>query len=388
MKATPRAHTYALSLLRCYPRAWRARYEEEAIAVLEERPATLRTLFDLLLGMLDAYLHTHLFTERKFVIMQQARNSQLNIFSAFALCTPLLVLYILLGPRTLPGWDLKSPVDGPSILPNTVLVLQLVLSSVFCALVASLIGASAFIKSTLRQAFAGKQKQEWRPFHWNLLSFLPFALALCLCAGSLLLGSNYAGLFFFAASLLLLVFLLFQFISNLLRLRQGIREKTLSWRFMQPTLLPGLLTMLVLALTYLVITQQFFFLLMPLGKYLSVNPPIFFDVLLALATIILASSIIGGVVYLKRKLQSTTFAPDFLRRTLFPAILTTLAMIVILAAMLYHTWVVDTSINALGWTLRSVPLLNIISCCMTAATVASCISCWRAFSAQRALTPA
>ncbi len=388
MKTTPRAHIYALSLLRCYPRAWRARYEEEAIAVLEERPATLRTLFDLLLGMLDAYLHAHLFTERKFVIMQQARNSQLNIFSAFALCTPLLVLYILLGPRALPGWDLKSPVDGSSILPHTVLVLQLVLASVFCALVASLIGAGAFIKSTLKEVFAGKQKQALRAFRWNLLSFLPLALALCLCAGSLLLRSSYAGLFFSAASLLLLAFLLFQFISNLLRLRQGMREKTLSWRFMQPTLLPGLLAMLVLVLTYLVITQQFFFLLMPLGNYLSINPSIFFDVLLALAASILASLIIGGVVYLKRKLQRTTFAPDFLRRTLFSAMLTTLAMIVMLAVMLYHTWVVDTSVNALGWTLRSVPLLNIISCCVAIATVASCMSCWRAFSAQRALAPA
>lgn len=383
MNSTPRAQHYALSLLRCYPRAWRERYEEEAIAVLEERPATLRTLFDLLLGMLDAYLHTHLFTERKFVIMQQARNSQLNVFSIFVLCIPLLLLYIVFGPRILPNWDLKSPIQTIFILPNTALVLQIVLSAIFCAVVASLIGGTAFIRGTLRQTFAGRQKQDLRPLRWNLYSFLFLALAVFLSPVFLLRGGSYAGLVFFAVEILLFAFFSLQFISNLLRLRQGIRAKTLSWRFMQPTLLPGLMSTLALVITFLMVTQQFFILL---AVHLHLNTQIVFDGLLALAGILLACTIISGIIYLRQKIQNVTFASHFLSRTLIPAILTTLAMLVILGVLLYHTWIVDTNVNALGWTRLSVPLLNIILFCFILATLTSCISCWRAFSAQRMLT--
>jgi hypothetical protein len=56
--------------------------------------------------------------------------------------------------------------------------------------------------------------------------------------------------------------------------------------------------------------------------------------------------------------------------------------------MLYHTWIIDTHVNALGWTLLSVPFLNITCCCFALATLVACVSCWRAFSAQRFLTAA
>lgn len=44
-------------LLRLYPRAWRERYGDELVALLEEHPATLVDLFDLIRGALDARLH-------------------------------------------------------------------------------------------------------------------------------------------------------------------------------------------------------------------------------------------------------------------------------------------------------------------------------------------
>lgn len=43
-------------LLRLYPAAWRARYEDEFLALLEERPVSPFDAFDILLGALDARL--------------------------------------------------------------------------------------------------------------------------------------------------------------------------------------------------------------------------------------------------------------------------------------------------------------------------------------------
>jgi len=44
-------------LLRLYPGAWRDRYGDELVALLEEHPATALELFDLMRGALDAHLH-------------------------------------------------------------------------------------------------------------------------------------------------------------------------------------------------------------------------------------------------------------------------------------------------------------------------------------------
>ncbi len=41
-------------LVRLYPRAWRRRYEEEFVALLEEQPLTLGVVFDVVRGALDA----------------------------------------------------------------------------------------------------------------------------------------------------------------------------------------------------------------------------------------------------------------------------------------------------------------------------------------------
>lgn len=85
MQSSPRYHKYALRLLHLYPQAWRERYADEAVAILEERPATLRTLCDLVLGMVDARLHGQLLAERNVLMQQRVRNSQVAIFCSFLL---------------------------------------------------------------------------------------------------------------------------------------------------------------------------------------------------------------------------------------------------------------------------------------------------------------
>jgi hypothetical protein len=44
-------------LVRLYPGPWRDRYEEEFLALLEDRPPTARDMLDTILGALDAHLH-------------------------------------------------------------------------------------------------------------------------------------------------------------------------------------------------------------------------------------------------------------------------------------------------------------------------------------------
>ncbi len=48
------------ALLRLYPRAWRERYGDELLALLEDRPASPLDLVDLARGAFDARLHPQL----------------------------------------------------------------------------------------------------------------------------------------------------------------------------------------------------------------------------------------------------------------------------------------------------------------------------------------
>ena len=43
------------ALLRLYPRAWRERYGDEIVALLGERPPTLKDQFDLIRGAIDGF---------------------------------------------------------------------------------------------------------------------------------------------------------------------------------------------------------------------------------------------------------------------------------------------------------------------------------------------
>lgn len=77
------------ALLHLYPRSWRDRYEEEVLAMLEQRSLSLADEVNLLFGALDAQLHPHLGTtgmslyERIVHMFSTLRRSLLAIFCAF-----------------------------------------------------------------------------------------------------------------------------------------------------------------------------------------------------------------------------------------------------------------------------------------------------------------
>lgn len=76
-------------LLCLYPRAWRARYEEEFLVVLASHPFSLFEGLDVMRGALDAHLHPYLGTsimewsERIRYMLSILRRSLLTIFCAY-----------------------------------------------------------------------------------------------------------------------------------------------------------------------------------------------------------------------------------------------------------------------------------------------------------------
>ncbi len=367
------AHSCALRLLRHYPHAWRERYADEASAVLEERPATFRTLFDLLLGMLDAYLHTELFTERKFVMLQRLRNSQINIFGSFVCFAFFWTVYSLIDANIyqsgVPSYDLASSV------PNYAFVFPLVRIIGLLAVLTTLIGGCSFITLALKQAFA-RDQQNIFPFACILIS--TFASALLI--GITILEINF---YMFYSWVMLpifvacfIIFLLFALLGSLFRLWQGIKNAELSLRFMYPILIPGLVILVIMGTFFL----TFFY---DLSSYLFVSKNRM--ILLPLALLIIVGSICGGTVYLARRLRQIEFSPHALHLTFTLASLTALAMLVMLGLLLYETQIIDLHANALGFKLLRIPLLNIIAVGTALPTAFACISLWRGFKARQEL---
>jgi len=75
-------------LLRLYPRTWRARYEEELLAMLEARPPSFPDTIDMLFGAVDAHLHPYLgsrgipLQERIVHMIRTLRGSLITLFCA------------------------------------------------------------------------------------------------------------------------------------------------------------------------------------------------------------------------------------------------------------------------------------------------------------------
>jgi len=70
-------------LVRLYPRAWRARYEEETVALLDQQHASLKSGIDLVRGAADAHLHQHFVTGRRPSMAARLRASASAVFCAY-----------------------------------------------------------------------------------------------------------------------------------------------------------------------------------------------------------------------------------------------------------------------------------------------------------------
>jgi len=110
-------------LVTLYPRAWRRRYEQEMLALLEQHRVTLLTVLDLLFGMISARLNPAYRDDAGpvlFTSLPRAARMALAAWGAFVLCVAVasgpidLAMFLLLtGQRTIPWFP-----GGGSILTS------------------------------------------------------------------------------------------------------------------------------------------------------------------------------------------------------------------------------------------------------------------------------
>jgi hypothetical protein len=159
-------------LLWLYPRAWRARYRVEMLALLGRYPVTLWTLADLPVAAVDAHLSRRVLPQEVFTMAQRIRTGANAMLAAFALffIAWVMVPFISGSPAT---WD-------PLVLAHPEIGYALVafrLAGVVAAL-ALLVGGLPLLVATIGQA----PREGRRDMGWRLA--IPAVLAAALIAYS------------------------------------------------------------------------------------------------------------------------------------------------------------------------------------------------------------
>jgi hypothetical protein len=139
----------AALVLRLYPAAWRERYGDEMLAVLEQHRATPRTWLNLGMGALDAHLHHDLLTGKVVPMLQRLRSGAIATFCAIVIFG---VAIAFLGRTT----DPQPPFDAVAHAhPEIGLAFSIIQYAADAAALALLVGGipiliSAFRRTVLR----------------------------------------------------------------------------------------------------------------------------------------------------------------------------------------------------------------------------------------------
>ena len=170
--------TWACRLLICYPRAWRERYSREMELVLQKSPIMLWTLFDLVLGALDARLHPDLLPGRIITMASRIRTSEVAIFCAFVAYAVTWFIERNYIRDPLSSWE---PVV--QLHPEIGIALTVVDGISLVVLLAMVAGALPVLYAILRNAL---REQQWKPV--KLLAIPLIAAAVLLVYLLLLAG--------------------------------------------------------------------------------------------------------------------------------------------------------------------------------------------------------
>ena len=155
-------------LLYLYPQAWRTRYEEEFLALLEECPCSPWTIWDACLGAIDAHLHLETVTGRMVPLMNKLRTTEVMVFCAY-------IGFVVAGL----GFGKMVEYDDFTNLMNhntqVGAAYWTLYAGAFAALLAVLVGGLPIAVAVGRYAIATK--------HWRLLALFavpPLSLAVWL----------------------------------------------------------------------------------------------------------------------------------------------------------------------------------------------------------------
>lgn len=166
-------------LLRLYPPAWRERYADEFAALLGERPASPRDSFDIVLGALDARLHTDAVTGRLVPMIKRLRSSEIGIFCAS----------VLFGVAWLGVWQMRDPLpvweNAVRLHPEIRTAFVAVEVAGLVVFLAVLAGGLPLLLSAIKQAFAARR--------WSALALwlVPFLAAAALAGYGALASASW-----------------------------------------------------------------------------------------------------------------------------------------------------------------------------------------------------
>jgi hypothetical protein len=161
-------------LLLLYPGDWRARYEDEFTALLEECPRSPVVLFDVMTGAVDARLHLHALLGRTLSMTTRLRSAEITIFCGF-------ILFVLSGI----GFQKMSEdfVHVQQVYPAIGTPFNVIVAGAVVALLGVLAGGLPLAFAALRYAL--------RERRWDIvLLFLVPPVALAVWLGYLFLLIN------------------------------------------------------------------------------------------------------------------------------------------------------------------------------------------------------
>ena len=155
-------------LLRLYPRAWRDRYGDEFLALLESCPLSLGMVGDICLGAVDARLHLDTLLGRICSYMNRLRNTAIVVFCAYI---GFVVAGLAFG-KMVEYDDFQNLLHSNSSVAISYWTLY---AGAFAALAAVLVGGLPLAFAAARSAIAGRR--------WGLLALFavpPLSLAVWL----------------------------------------------------------------------------------------------------------------------------------------------------------------------------------------------------------------
>lgn len=161
-------------LVHLYPHTWRERYEEEFLAMLEQRPLSLLDGIDILFGALNAHLHPELGTtglslrEKMVRMISTLRHSLLAIFCAY-------VAFILAGGAFQKMTESGNLVEVARTNSMVDVSFRVVVIGAFIALSAMLVCGLPVAVAVIRSALTQKR---YGPLFLLAVPFLAFAVFL------------------------------------------------------------------------------------------------------------------------------------------------------------------------------------------------------------------
>ena len=223
----------ALLLTRLYPRGWRERYQDEMAEVLAQHTISVGTLFDIVVGALDAHVHADVRPEGIYSMAHKLRASAIAVFCAFLLFVLAYVaMQQIVDPR--PAFNAVANAH-----PDLQFAFTVAIYSAPVALLAVVAGGVLMLIAALRDAIAGHRRDVLLRFGGAIL------LPIIFVAGSLifqgfLYGNASFSLFY------ILIFLAFLIAATVL-LAQGILRTEFSARLLRLMLIPMAITALAMA---------------------------------------------------------------------------------------------------------------------------------------------